>query len=151
MMRAVDPAYGAPGDKTSLTDGFPILIITEESLAALNARLSGTIEMRRFRPNIVLRGAGAPWVEDSWRRIRIGGLALRIVKPCSRCIIVTQDPMSGEQHNGNEPIATLRKMGRMGTGGIYFGQNAIADGSAQIRVGDPVEVIELGETNFPAR
>jgi len=107
--------------------------------------------MQRFRPNIVLRGADVPWAEDSWRRIRTGALSLRIVKPCSRCIIITQNPLTGEQRDGNEPIATLRKMGRMGTGGIYFGQNAIADGSAEIRVGDAVEVIEVGDSNFPAR
>lgn len=150
-MRSVDPAYGLPGDETSLTDGFPILITTEESLAALNERLPEAVEMQRFRPNIVLCGAGAPWAEDSWRRIRIGGLTLRIVKPCSRCIIITQDPLTGEQRDGNEPIATLRKMGRMGAGGIYFGQNAIADRSAEIRVGDAAEVLEVGESNFPSR
>lgn len=151
ILRPVDPNFGAPGDAVHLADGFPILITTEESLAALNARLPNAIEMQRFRPNIVLRGAAAPWAEDGWQRIRIGALDLRIVKPCSRCIIITQDPLTGEQRDGNEPIATLRKMGRMGVGGIFFGQNAIPDGGADIRVGDSVELIETGESNFPSR
>ncbi|KAL2044099.1 hypothetical protein ABVK25_012475 [Lepraria finkii] len=44
------------------------LIITEESLQNVSARLPDGVEMDRtkFRPNIVVSGAGAAWEEDFW-------------------------------------------------------------------------------------
>ncbi|WCL53270.1 MOSC domain-containing protein [Gimibacter soli] len=146
--RPVDMTYGAAGEEVGLADGFPILVTTEESLAALNGQLDHTVTMTRFRPNIVLSGTSEAWAEDCWKRIRIGGLVLRIVKPCARCIIVTQDPETGERHHGNEPINTLRQMGRQATNGIIFGQNAIPETRAEIAVGDEVEILEEGETNL---
>ncbi len=44
--------------------------------------------MRRFRPNLVV-AVGKAFDEDRWRRIRIGAVELRVVKPCSRCVITT--------------------------------------------------------------
>lgn len=147
-MRPVDPAFAEPGDVVSLADGFPILVTTTESLAALNARLGVPVAMERFRPNVVLSGATEPWAEDRWRRIRIGTLVLRIVKPCARCIMITQDPATGEQIDGDEPLPTLRAMGRQSRTGIIFGQNAIPEGSADIAVGDEVEILDAGESNL---
>jgi uncharacterized protein YcbX len=146
-VRPVDPAYAQPGDHVSLSDGFPLLVTTEASLAALNASLPLPIGMDRFRPNLVIAGTGA-WDEDRWRRIRIGGVSFRIAKPCSRCIITTQDPATGERHHDNDPLTTLRAIGRMAKGGIMFGQNAIPDGPGEIGVGDVVEVLEAGESNL---
>ncbi|KQU55925.1 hypothetical protein ASG67_07470 [Sphingomonas sp. Leaf339] len=142
-VRPIDPAWSRPGEHVSLADGFPLLVTTDASLAALNERLVTPVTMARFRPSIVIAGAEA-WAEDRWRRIRIGGVVLRIAKPCSRCIIVTQQPLTGERLDGNEPLTTLRAMGHAGTGGIMFGQNAIADRIGTIRVGDEVEVLEDG-------
>lgn len=145
--RPVDPAYAAEHDEVSLADGFPLLITTEASLDALNDRLAVPVGMDRFRPNIVIAGADA-WEEDCWRRIRIGPLTLRIAKPCARCIMTTQHPLTGAREQGNDPLTTLRAMGRMAKGGIIFGQNVIPDGSGEIGIGDTVEVIEAGESNL---
>jgi uncharacterized protein YcbX len=147
VRRPVDPRYAAEDDQVSLADGFPFLITTEASLEALNARLAVPVGMDRFRPNIVIAGADA-WAEDRWRRIRIGTVTLRIVKPCARCIITTQHPLTGAQEQGNDPLTTLRAMGRMAKNGIIFGQNAIADGPGEIAVGDAVEILEAGESNL---
>lgn len=146
--RPIDPDFGLPDEGVSLADGFPILVTTEESLAALNAQLAHKVGMDRFRPSIVIAGATAPWAEDRWRRIRVGGLELRIVKPCARCVMTTQDPATGAVVDGNEPLSTLRAMGRQTRKGIIFGQNAIPDGPGEIAVGDPVEIVELGESNL---
>ena len=40
--------------------------------------------MNRFRPNIVVRGE-APFAEDGWGGLRVGGLELSLQKPCGRC------------------------------------------------------------------
>ena len=145
--RAIDPAYADPDDETSLSDGYPLLVTALGSLAALNERLALPIGITRFRPNLVIDGV-EPWAEDKWRLIRIGGATLRIVKPCSRCINTTQDELTGERFEGNDPLKTLRWMGRMTKGGIMFGQNAIPDGPGEVRVGDEIEIIEEGDSNL---
>ena len=146
--RQIDPAFAAIGDGVSFADGFPILVTSVESLAALNARLARPIAMLRFRPNIVVSGLTEAWGEDRWRRIRIGAVTLRIVKPCDRCVVTTQDPATGQTVDGNEPLASLRAMGRRIGTGIMFGQNAIPEGRGDIAVGDTVEILEAGDSNL---
>ena len=137
--RSVDPAYGAAGDETMFADGFPLLLIGQGSLDELNRRLKRPVPMRRFRPNLVVGGA-APHAEDRWRRIRIGPIALRLAKPCSRCVVPTVDPDLGVR-DGEEPLETLATYRRRDHK-IYFGQNVIPDGAGKIRVGGAVEVLE---------
>lgn len=139
--RAVDPRYGAAGDETAFSDGFPVLLIGQGSLDGLNARLPTRLSMRRFRPNLVVAGA-APHAEDAWRRIRVGAVGLRLVKPCSRCAITTVDPDLGVR-DGAEPLQTLGTYRRR-DGKVWFGQNLIPDGAGEIRLGDPVVVLETG-------
>jgi uncharacterized protein YcbX len=136
----VDQDYARPGERTAFSDGFPFLLIGQRSLDDLSARVGQLLDARRFRPNLVIAGA-APYAEDGWRRIRIGDLTFRVVKPCSRCIIPTIDPLSGERNPDREPLATL--MGyRKGEGGVFFGQNLIAEGTGLLQVGMTVEVLE---------
>ena len=108
------------------------------SLGDLNERLGQRLPMLRFRPNLVVAGC-PPYAEDGWRRIRIGRVGFRIVKPCSRCAITTVDPESAMK--GAEPLKTLSRYRRSGQA-VYFGQNAIQDGPGVLRVGDAVEVSE---------
>jgi len=98
------------------------------------------LDTRRFRPNLVIAGS-APYAEDHWRRIRIGDMTFRVVKPCSRCIIPTIDPLTGEQSPNREPLTTLLSY-RKGDGGVFFGQNLIAEGSGALSVGMSVEVLD---------
>jgi uncharacterized protein YcbX len=144
--RAVDPAYGWSDDRVAFADGFPLLVTLTASLDDLNRRLLKPVTMDRFRANLVIDGSPA-WTEDTWRRIRMGALTLRIVKACSRCAIPTLDPLTGERPDGNEPLRTLARFRRDADGGIMFGQNAIPDASGQLRVGDMVEVLETGPAN----
>lgn len=145
--RPIDPAYALAGETVNLADGFPLLVATRASLDDLNGRLMHPLQMRRFRPNIVIDGAAA-WAEDRWRRLRIGGLELRIAKPCARCTITTLDPLSGAKLHGDEPLPTLRAFHRAANGGIIFGQNAIPAGPGKIAVGDAVEVLDEGPSNL---
>ena len=141
--RPVHSSHAQDGDHVSLADGFPLLVTTEASLAALNDRLPAPVTMARFRPNLVIAGA-EPWAENRWRRIRVGEAVLRLTKPCSRCVIVTQQPDTGERHDGNEPLATLRAMGRVSSAAVLFGENAIPERLGTVRIGDGVEVLEDG-------
>src|SRR5690606_19100508 len=124
----------------AFSDGFPFLLIGQASLDDLCARIGRPLEMLRFRPNLVVAGA-APYAEDDWKRIRIGALTFRVVKPCSRCAIPTIDLHTAERSADNEPLATLLGY-RKRAGGVFFGQNLIAEGCGQLEVGMPVEVLE---------
>lgn len=137
-MRQVDPAYARPGERTAFSDGFPILLISQASLDDLNRRLKQPVAMRRFRPNLVVTGC-EPFAEDGWKRIRIGGIGFRIVKPCSRCIIPNIDPETGRK--GPEPNRTLSSYRRRDNK-IFFGQNVIAEGEGRLETGMAVEILE---------
>ena len=80
--RRVDPDRVNAERRVGFADGFPLLVVNQSSLDELNSRLEYPVDMRRFRPNIVVEGAGA-WAEDLWREISVGDSQLDIVKPCS--------------------------------------------------------------------
>jgi uncharacterized protein YcbX len=147
-IRPVAKGFAPTPHFTGFSDEFPVLITSMPSLFSLNAELQHPVEMRRFRPNIVIDGDFEPWTEDSWRLIRIGSTVLRIVKPCARCVMVTQDPKSGEILDKAEPLETLRRIHRASNGKIIFGQNAVVETQGAIALGDEVEVLESGPSNL---
>jgi uncharacterized protein YcbX len=106
------------------SDGFPMLVISRASLAALNARLEKALPMERFRPNLVIDGVNA-FDEDRIHELRAEGITIRLVKPCARCAITTTDQQKGER-DGVEPLETLKRF-RFDRAllGVTFGQNAI--------------------------
>jgi uncharacterized protein len=145
--RPVDPVFARTDDRVSFADGYPILLTSTASLEDLNARVRDTLAMDRFRANLVVEGA-EPWAEDCWRRIRVGAITFRIVKPCARCAIPTLDPLTGERLESGEPLRALAKFHRAANGGVIFGQNLIPDQFGLLRSGDPVEVLETGPSNL---
>jgi uncharacterized protein YcbX len=144
--------------ENGFSDGYPLLVLSEESLEDLNARIAaaeggrgreagtagggsaaasaGGLLMNRFRPNLVVRGGGAG-AEDRVRDLRRDGIHLRVVKPCARCRITTTDQDTAQV--GAEPLRTLATYRRDArVGGVVFGQNTICiDGVGRVlRVGD---------------
>ncbi len=116
---------GGISAENRFTDGYPMLLVSEESLDELNRRLgdAGPLPMDRFRPNLVIRGAGSH-VEDGLHSLRAGGIELRPVKPCTRCPITTTNQQTAVA--GKEPLRTLatyRRDERLG--GVTFGMNTL--------------------------
>jgi uncharacterized protein YcbX len=145
--RKLAAAHAATGSESvSLADGFPLLLANTASLDAVNARLAAPVPMLRFRPNLVVSGA-APWAEDTWRRIRIGNVVLRVAKPCERCIMTTIDPQTGTRPHGNDPLKTMAHFRRDTNGRILFGQNLVPETTGEIRLGDAVEILQAGASN----
>jgi uncharacterized protein YcbX len=137
--RKLNPDYAVSDeDHTGFADGYPILVISEESLADLNSHLGAPVPMNRFRPNLVVKGC-EPFAEDIWKRIRIGGIEMVVVKPCPRCVVTTIDKETLEKNK--EPLKTLNTY-RKQKGGAMFGMNVIPLGEGEIRVGMSVEVLE---------
>jgi MOSC domain-containing protein len=119
---------GDSGAHTGFADAYPLLILSEASLADLNSRLEEPLPMNRFRPNVVLSGIDA-YDEDHFDEIRLGSLAFKLVKHCTRCQITTTDQSTAAV--GAEPLATLARY-RMNDalGGVTFGMNAIVASGA---------------------
>jgi uncharacterized protein len=128
------------------SDGFPLLVASEASMAALNERLAAAghagVGIERFRPNIVLSGLEAH-DEDRIGLLRIAAqppVEIQPVKPCARCTIPDVDPATAA--TGTHVADTLqayRRNPRMGDA-VCFGMNAIVrqgDG-AMLRVGQEV-------------
>ena len=128
-------------------DGFPLLLVSEASLAELNARLvvagQAPVGMERFRPNVVLSGLEAH-DEDRVDMVRVdvgSGLAhLQPVKPCARCPIPNIDPVTSDSSTAvSDALQTYRQDPCVG-GAVTFGMNAIVrQGAGQVlRVGQPI-------------
>ncbi|MBL7953054.1 MAG: MOSC domain-containing protein [Flavobacteriales bacterium] len=142
-LRPTDTRYAQA--VTSLSDGFPYLILSQTSLDDLNSRLGAhsQVSMDRFRPNLVIAG-GTAFQEDDWRHILIGEYIFHLVKPCARCIITTTDQRTGAR--GKEPLATLSRYRRRASDAakVDFGMNAVGSIDGVLRVGDAVKMYEEG-------
>jgi uncharacterized protein YcbX len=140
----VSPARTAGRDiGTLFSDGYPLLLIGQESLDELNSRLvaqgRAALPMDRFRPNLVMAGAEAH-DEDHAARLMIGSTEIRPVKPCPRCPVPSIDQQTGVP--GPDPLDVLRtyRDGVGGIGGIRFGMNCIVtQGEGEVlRIGQEV-------------
>ena len=154
--RPVDANFSPAGQTTRFSDGFPFLLLGEASMSDLNSRLETPIPANRFRANVAVSGA-APFAEDAWREITIGGHAFLNAKPCSRCKVPSIDQATGT--DGLEPTATLHtfRTGRTlsfesphekWAGSVFVGVNLLAADCTQtgvLRVGDAVTVLNTQE------
>lgn len=140
-LRYASETHAAPGTQVSFADGYPILLLSEASLAQLNDRLADQgvdpVPMNRFRPNLVVSGV-EPHAEDTWTSFRIGEVTFDVVKPCDRCQVTTIDQATAIA--GKEPLRTLSTY-RKRDNRIFFGQNVIHRSEGTIRVGDAVELL----------
>lgn len=130
--RLVNNQYAQYGEITSFSDGFPILLLSEDSMDYLNSKLSDQIDIIRFRPNLVFKGS-TPHCEDQFKSFRIGDAQFKAVKPCSRCVITTIDPQTLKA--GKEPLKTLNTYRNI-NGKVMFGMNVLIESANTIRVGD---------------
>ena len=124
----------------AFADGYPLLLISQASLDELNSRLDSPVGMKQFRPNLVVDDC-TPFAEDTWKHIRIGEVEFELSKPCSRCIFTTINPLTGDKHQLQEPLATLKDYRQVTSGDVMFGQNLIPLNKGQVRLGDSVTVL----------
>ena len=151
--REVNPLFNQNDDIVSFADGYPFLIIGENSLVDLNSRLENEIPMNRFRPNFVVQNSDA-FAEDNWKKLSIGNTIFRTTKLCERCVITTVD-QNGGFFTGKEPLKTLvnyrlakdvfpdnfESFG-LGKNAVLFGQNLIAENFGEtVKIGDDVKIL----------
>jgi uncharacterized protein len=137
------------------SDGYPLLAISEASLASLNDKLlasgSAAVGMARFRPNIVLGDAPlsveamSPHDEDRLDELQIttpqGLVRLKPVKPCSRCPIVNIDPLTAASTPAVSDLLQSYRQNARVQGALTFGMNLVAlQGTDQVlKVGQAVK------------
>jgi len=116
-------------------DAYPLLIITDRTLARLAGLApESIIDVRRFRPNLVVSAAGDgaddDWPERAWvgRSITVGDAELDVVGPCPRCVMITRGfeglpedrsimrTVVREADQNIGVYATVRTPGRVGLG-----------------------------------
>lgn len=137
--RPTDPKWtGDVPAEAYFGDAFPYLVLGEETLADLNARLQpgSAMSVDRFRPNLLFAGLGVAG-EDTTQTLSNDAVEFRIVKPCDRCVITTTDQATGQR--GVEPLRTLatyRRDPRFRS--PVFGQNTILvrGAGSWLQVGD---------------
>ncbi len=141
MERAASREFaGSTPAPLGFPDGYPMLVCNETSLADLNQRLPEPLPMERFRPNLVVNGLPA-WAEDHIDTLTVGPVTLRLVKPCTRCVIPSLDHRTGEP--SIDPLPALRKFRfSKALRGIMFGENAVivAGEGAVLARGTPCRV-----------
>jgi uncharacterized protein YcbX len=79
--------------KGRFVDAFPVLVMTTAGLrGSAAAYSSGTWDVRRFRPNILIQLDGEGWLEDAWaeRRLNVGSAQLVPRRRCIRCTMVNR-------------------------------------------------------------
>ncbi len=136
--RRLNPAFGP--SRLSFADGNPLHLVSESSMADLEARVGAAVGVERFRPNLVVRGAEA-YAEDHWMGVRFGLLEFKQHEGCARCMVVNLEPTSGRI--GLEPLRTLARYRRQGKA-VLFGQHLHALNGGLLRVGQ--RGIAVGET-----
>ena len=133
----------AAGVGTTLTAGgrhfdvHPISLIFDTWLAELATMAGRDIEAVRFRPNLVATAApgfAQREAELVGTRLRVGGVALTVIKPITRCVTPSYDLSSGER---DMHIARALAVDRANIMGIYCQvatPGRIALGDAVLRV-----------------
>jgi uncharacterized protein YcbX len=140
--RLANAEYAGPAPPpVSFVDGYPFLVCNQASLADLNSRMPVPIPMERFRPNIVLSGLAA-FEEDRIELLKIGAITLRLVKPCTRCIITSTDQKSGARSTNPLPVLRKFRFDRM-LRGVAFGENAVAQAGVGLRIERGAQCITL--------
>lgn len=142
--RVVDPAYAGLGQHTAFSDGFPLLVLTQASLDALSIAWGQSIDVRRFRPNLVIAGDCAAFAEDRWSSLQVGDLTFDLVKPCSRCVIPSFDPDTQQPTQGFARFLATQR--RQADGKVYLGQNVVLRQAERINdFSQALGVLRLGD------
>ncbi len=133
----------SPIPEGSFFDGFPISVLTTQTLETLQALAPDSLfDERRFRMNLIVDTGLEGFVENNWvqRTLKVGtALQLHIVLPDPRCIMTNlaqeglpRDPMilrTMAQHNKIDVAGSMRPCA-----GVY----AVVNHGGEVRVGDPV-------------
>jgi uncharacterized protein YcbX len=135
LSAAVHAKVTLVGHRPDRTDA-AVHVLTTTALHSLGSALpDSTIDVTRFRPNLVLDGvpdeSGTGYPEHGWigRRMAIGALRLRFTEGCDRCVMITKETPT-VPHDRAVLRWVARELGN--TLGVY----ATVEAPGDVRVGD---------------
>lgn len=142
--------------KITFADCAPYLICSQTSLEDVSSRLPEGVDMdiTKFRPNIVIKGAFEAYQEDYWGKIKINNRPeLTMAHNCVRCKSINIDYETGKPGTGplGEVLKRLQKDRRIDIGAKWspvFGRYSFWDPkykSEMVKVGDRVNVSKVNE------
>lgn len=115
-------------------DSKPLSLITTQTVAALGDQAGTDLDVRRFRPNLVIDVADdAPYREEEWvgSLLRIGTMRMRVDRRDPRCVVVNVDPATADRD-----ATVLRTIAREREGCLGVYGSTVEPGG--VKVGDPV-------------
>jgi hypothetical protein len=140
----VDPALAAElGDGVrvikhdrGIFDALPLSLITSQTVTGLGALVGADLDVRRFRPNLVIEAIDpSPFVEEAWvgRVLRVGDARVRVDARDKRCDVVNTDPVTARRDR-----AVLRAIAQHRQ--AYLGVYGSTVQPGRVEVGDPVSI-----------
>jgi uncharacterized protein YcbX len=117
-------------------DAYPLLVVSEATLRRLRQLAPASrIDVRRFRPNLVIATEAEGFVETGWtgRRLRVGGATLDVLGPCPRCVMITH--AFGDVPQDTGLMRTVVKEADQNVGAY-----ARTSRAGEVRVGDEVDL-----------
>lgn len=119
-------------------DVMPLALITTQTIATLGAFADTELDVRRFRPNLLVEATGkAPFPEDAWvgSLLRIGDMRMRVDQRDKRCAVVNVNPVTNERDPG-----ILRTIARKCD--AYLGVYGSTVQPGRAAMGDPVVIYD---------
>ena len=115
-----------------------VTLVGSASIAALEARIGGDVDERRFRMNVTIDGLDA-WEDLSWigGGVRIGGVEFDVTGPIVRCLATHANPETGERDQDVMQTLTREFDQERPTMGVL----AVPRTAGAIAVGDDVAAI----------
>ncbi|KAJ1973426.1 hypothetical protein H4R35_004124 [Dimargaris xerosporica] len=142
--------------QSAYADDAPMSIVSEASLADVNTKRTLPVDIRHFRPNIVVAGCSS-FAEETWAEVLVQPGLNRAAAPtrilvtsrCTRCQMVNNNPDTGIPLTDQPPLKTLMSYRRVDPGAKYqgcFSMNCVPVTLGQtMAVGDTVQIVATGK------
>ncbi|BDD54449.1 hypothetical protein MPDQ_007540 [Monascus purpureus] len=138
QLQAMLPFNQYPAERLVFADIAHYLVVTEESNNHVTSLLTDgyTMDITKFRPNIVVKGASGPFVEDFWGELTFdGNIRMPLTANCHRCQSITVDFNTGKPATDDRGTVwkKLNKTRRVDKGAKYspvFGRYGYCFGSS---------------------
>ena len=120
-------------DVSHFDDG-PVSLVGVASVQALATARGAPVDVRRFRPNVVL-DTDRPFAEDEWigRRLQVGSAVLEVTMASPRCVMIDMATADLPEQHGN-----LTAIGRLNDACLGVIAQVVRPG--RIATGDAVTV-----------
>lgn len=115
-------------------DSSPVSLITTGTVAAVDGGVKPVVDVRRFRPNLLINPADdRPFEEDGWvgAILQIGEFRIRVDRRDPRCAIINIDPETSVSDRSVLRMAARQRQNRLGVYGSIVQPGHVS-------VGDPV-------------